>query len=131
MKKIASSRTRLNLIGIVILLLGLSSAVLIYWRAENQAANVLGYDEGNGTYYPIMPDDSKKYVRGLELYGGKANVLADELRRWLEGLWHGQTLAFTIAFITIIISLPVFYIANHTPDTETHSSDETDTTTRK
>jgi hypothetical protein len=62
-----------------------------------------------------MPEDSKKYLRDLQLYGGKANVLMDEFRRWFVGLWHGKSLAFTIACISIFVSFGVFYAANHLP----------------
>jgi hypothetical protein len=48
----------------------------------------------------------------LELYGGKANVLADELRRWFIGLWHGKSLALTLACIAIIASSGFFYAAH-------------------
>ena len=103
----------LNLISIIILLVGLGSAVLIYQTTENESNNVLGYEGGGGSYYPIMPEDSKKYLRDLERYGGKANVLADELRRWFVGLWHGKPLAFLVACITILISFGVVSVANH------------------
>ena len=73
--------TCLNLISAIILLVGLGSAMLIYRTAENNSYGALGYEEGGGTVYPIMPEDSKKYLRDLELYGGKANVIMDELRR--------------------------------------------------
>jgi len=43
--------------------------------------------------YPMMPEDSKMYQRDLELYGGKAAVLADEFWRWFVTLWHGTRLA--------------------------------------
>jgi hypothetical protein len=113
--KISDRRIYLNLIGAVILLGGLGSAILIYLTAENGSNNILGYVEGNGSPYPVTPEDSKKYLRDLELYGGKANVLADEFRRWFVGLWHGKSLAFTVACITILISFGVFYSAHHTP----------------
>jgi len=75
----------------------------------------LGYEEGGESVYPVRPEDSKKYLRDLELYGGKANVLATEFRLWLVGLWQGKSLAFTVAFITILISLVFFYAANYPP----------------
>ncbi len=106
-------RTCLNLIGAIILLVGLGSAILIYRTAENESRDVLGYEQGNGSVYPVNPGDSKKYLRDMELYGGKANVLLDELRRWFVGLWHGESLAFTIGCITIFISVGIFYAANH------------------
>lgn len=113
--KIADRHTCLNLIGAIILLVGLGSAILIYRTAENGSNGVLGYTEGDGSVYPIRPEDSKKYLRDLELYGGKANVLADEFRRWFIGLWHGESLAFTVACITIFISLGFFYAGRHLP----------------
>ena len=105
----------LNLISAIILLVGLGSAILIFKTAENTPYGALGYEEGDGSVYPIMPEDSKKYLRDLELYGGKANVLMDELRRGFVGLWHGRSLAFTVACITIFTSFGVFYAANHLP----------------
>jgi hypothetical protein len=51
----------------------------------------------------------------MQLYGGKAGVLADEFRRWFVGLWQGKSLAYTVAFITIFMSFLVFYFANHLP----------------
>ncbi len=105
--------TCLNLISVIILVAGLGSAILIYRTAEDTPYGVLGYEEGGGTVYPIMPEDSKQYLRGLELYGGKANVIMDRVRRGFIGLWHGKSLAFTVACITIFTSFGVFYAANY------------------
>jgi hypothetical protein len=113
--KTAYLHTCLNLISAIILLVGLGSAMLIYRTAENNSFGALGYEEGGGTVYPIMPEDSKKYLRDLDLYGGKANVIMDELRRGFIGLWHGKSLAFPVACITIFISFGVYYAANHLP----------------
>ncbi len=105
----------LNLISAIILLGGLGSALLIYQTAEDNPYGAVGYEEGGGTVYPIMPEDSKKYLRDLELYGGKANVIMDELRRGFMGLWHGKSLAYMVACISIFISFGVYYAANHLP----------------
>ena len=101
--KTINLQKRLNLIAAIILLVGLGSAALIYLTAGDVPDNVL--DNQN----------SKMYLHDLELYGGKANVLADELRSWFVGLWHGESLAFTIACITIVISFVFFYVAKHLP----------------
>ncbi len=103
--KSANRKNRLYLIAAFTLLLGLSGAVLIYMAAGNEPSDVLGYESVGGHVYPIMPEDSKMYRHDLELYGGKANVLADDLRRWFDGLWHGKSLAFTVACFSILISL--------------------------
>jgi len=113
--KVSDLRPFLNLISAMILLGGMVSAILIYWTAGNNSSGVLGYEEEGGTVYPILPDDSKKYLRDLELYGGKANVLMDELRRGFVGLWYGKSLAITVACLTIFVSFGVFYAANHLP----------------
>ncbi len=106
----------LHLLSVITLVVGLGSALLIYRAAENDFNNVLGYREEGGSVYPIMPGDSKKYLRDIELYGGKANVIADEFRRWFVGLWHGRSLAYTVACITIAVSFGTFYVASfHLP----------------
>ena len=112
-RKITNLQSRLYLITAIILLAGLGSSVLIYLTAENDSGSVLGYEIAGGNAYPIKPEDSKKYIHDLELYGGKENVLANELMRWFVGLWHGKSLAFTVACITIFISFGVFFVARH------------------
>ncbi len=107
-------RTTLHLMGAAILVAGLSLALVIYLRAGNEAGQMLGYEGGDGTVYPIRPEDSKQYLRDLELYGGKANVLADEFRRWLGGLWQGKSLAYLVAGVTILVSAG-FVLAGKAP----------------
>ena len=113
--KITNRRTCLNLISAIILLFGLGSAIFIYLTADTVLDSVLGYEVAGGDVYPVTPDNSKMYARDLELYGGKAAVLANEFRYWFVGLWHGRSLAFTIASLTIFISFGVFFVANHLP----------------
>jgi hypothetical protein len=79
---------RLRLVSAAILIVGLVSAIVIYYGAVQAPADPLG-----------DPEDSKKYLHDMELYGGKANLLATEARDWLHGLWHGRRLAFTVAVL--------------------------------
>ena len=113
--KIKNLQKRLYLITAAILLVGLGSAVLIYLTAGNYSESVLGYEIVGGSVYPTTPEGSKKYIHDLELYGGKANVLADEFMRWFAGLWRGKSLAFTVAFITVFVSFGFFLVASHVP----------------
>ena len=127
MKPGITGKTRLYLIAAVILVIGLGGAVPIYLAADNNPDRVLGYEIIGGKAYPIMPEDSKVYMHDLELYGGKANVLAAEFLSWFGGLWRGKSLAFTVAFLTIIVSFGFFIVANHLPSgTEPGATDEND-----
>ena len=84
------------------LTLGLGLAVLHYMTAASPSPYPLGYD----------PFTSKKYVRELERYGGKLNLLAVEFRHWLASLWRGKALAYTIAVLTLILSSLLWFIAS-------------------
>ena len=88
-------RKRLYLLTVVVLLAGLGSSIFIYMAAGNYSESVLVHD--------------------LELYGGKANVLADEFISWFTGLWHGKSLALTVASITVLVSFVFFVAAGHLP----------------
>ena len=100
-RKITNLQTRLYLFSAIILLVGLGGAVLIYVTADSDLDNILEFK------------DSKLYMHDLELYGGKANVLASEVMRWFVGLWRGKSLAFTVAGITSFVSFGVFLAAEH------------------
>jgi hypothetical protein len=114
-RKIAALRESLILIGAIIMLLGLGSAILIYQSSENDSDSVLGYEIINGSAYPIRPEDSRMYRRDLGLYGGTAALVVDDFSRWFVGLWHGKSLAFTVAGISIFISLGFFFAASRLP----------------
>ena len=99
--KILNHRTWLNLIGTIILLVGLGSSGLIYQKA------------GNDPYGPLDFENSKLYRHNLEVYGGKFSVIMDDFRRWFLGLWQGKSLELIIAGTTILIAFGFFYAANH------------------
>lgn len=88
-----------------ILALGFAAAVVIFLTAEPPPANPLGYD----------PLDTKKYLHDLEIYGGKANVIAAEFRDWFDGLWHGKNLAFTVAALTVMAAFAFRFFATPLP----------------
>jgi hypothetical protein len=100
-----NGQRRLYLIAAAILLAGLGSAVLIYLTAGNAPGNPLGMD----------PEDSRKYLHDLELYGGKMNLLVSEFMQWFGGLWQGRPLAFTVGGITLGISAGVMLFAHDLP----------------
>ena len=84
----------------LLLLLGLGSAVVIYFVARPAEANPLGD--------PLM---NKKYVRELRVWGGKSNVMAAEFMDWFRARWQGQELATTVAVLTVAATLAFRFVA--------------------
>jgi hypothetical protein len=84
----------LRWLAYAIVIIGLGSAVFLYATDSPPPQHPLGYD----------PFASKKYVRDLERYGGKINVLMVEFRQWCASLWRGKHLAYTIACLTVLLA---------------------------
>jgi hypothetical protein len=97
-EKTRTLQRRLYLAAALFLLAGLGSAVAIYLNAGDTADT-------------DMVDaflQSKTFRHEVEAYGGKASVVADELARWFDSLWHGQTLAFTVAALAVLAAGGIF-----------------------
>ena len=92
----------LRLTAGVILLIGFASAAGIYAASTGE---VQGY----------QPEETKQYLRTLELYGGKANVMATELREWVGSLWHGRRLAYTVGCASVLLA-GAFWLARAASD---------------
>jgi hypothetical protein len=97
----ANLQSRLRIISAAILLAGLLISSAIYLTAPEESDDM--------TIYGL--EHSKAYRHDLELYGGKANVLISEFMEWFQGLWHGKSLAYTIAVIAIVTSVMLCYVA--------------------
>lgn len=110
-RKIADTQAVLNFISVGVLLVGLSISVFIYLTAQNPPENTLSEFEG-----------SKRYIHDLELFGGTLNVIMSQFIQWFEGLWHGKTLAFSVAVISIFISF-CFFFAGQLSDPNLNSDD--------
>ena len=94
---------RVRLMTRAILVAGFAAAAAIY------AVNAL---PGSGAY---ELERTKLYRHDLEVYGGRANVLADDFREWFAGLWHGRNLAFTVAVLTVLAALAYRFVATTPP----------------
>ncbi len=90
---IRSAQEGRNTVFAALLVSGLLVSCFLYVRATRPGAD----DEERA-------DDSKQYLRQMEVYGGAANVLASELREWFIGLWSGRSLAFTVAFLSLLVA---------------------------
>ncbi len=66
----------------------------------------------------VSNPDTKRNVYQMEVLGGKANILATEIREWVGSLWHGRRLAYTLACVSVGSSLVCLLLAhrlNHSP----------------
>ena len=79
--------------AVAVLIVGLIIAVAIYVSAGSTDDTIT---------YEI--EHSKQYQRTLELYGGKANVIAVEITQWFDSLWHGTRLAYTVACASVLVA---------------------------
>ena len=95
-----------RILAIVVLIAGLGGSGLIYLTAAEDDS---GGDSGYSSV--LNPGGSKLYVHNMRVFGGMANVYADEFIRWFDGLWHGKSLAVTAACITVFVSAAWFYMA--------------------
>jgi hypothetical protein len=101
----AQLKKRLNLSAAIVLAAGGAVSAAIYLTAATREENRLVSEFQN----------SKVYRRELEVYGGKLSVLMDELGRWFTSLWQGENLAFTIAAISVVTALLLFWLARNIP----------------
>lgn len=112
-------RKRFTIIGVLVLAVGLGISVLVYATAREDE-DAVGYDVAGERSYAVSPLSSKKYVHDLERFGGKSAVLADAFNRWFDGLWHGESLAYTIAFFTALTA-GGFFLAARSAGADAHA----------
>ncbi|HVO49446.1 MAG TPA: hypothetical protein VMV60_00440 [Thermoanaerobaculia bacterium] len=94
---------RVRLVKRLILACGLAGAVVIW------IVNAPPPDAG------LDLENSKAYLREMEVVGGTANLLASEFRSWFAGLWHGRTLAYTVAVLTFLAAFVYDFFATPLP----------------
>jgi hypothetical protein len=116
---------RLILCSVLVAVVGLSSALLIYLTASedtdrDQNVQIVVVD---GKTYRIPLASTKMYRRDLQRFGGGAAVLADDLDRWFAGLWHGRSLAVTLAWITAFVSCGLFLLSRQIPSDQNPGDD--------
>jgi hypothetical protein len=100
-------KARLYLSCVLVLVIGLSISALVYVIAVDDAET--------GHVFYDDPHLSKKYVRELQRYGGRAAVMIDEIDRWFASLWRGKALGVTLAWISVVVALALFLFARWLP----------------
>jgi predicted NBD/HSP70 family sugar kinase len=96
-----SPMTRCRIITSAILLVGLVNSLVIYLTATDA---------------PLDPfaefEKSKKFAYELERMGGKAAILANDFNTWFAGLWQGESLAYTVAVVTVVVAAGYYFVAS-------------------
>ena len=93
---------RFRLISYIIFSVGILISAVVYVTASPPMEKPFGYD----------PLNTKVFLRQLELFGGRSNIMAAELMEWFVGLWQGKNLSYTIACITVIISMILWFMGS-------------------
>jgi hypothetical protein len=115
--RLSRAQVRLYGLGWTVLLLGWAAAAWVYGVAVEPApTDVLGYDLAGGGAYATRAGDSKRYQYDMERFGGKASILAVELRDAAASLWQGRRRAYTLAVLTGLAALGCFALAEILPD---------------
>jgi hypothetical protein len=107
------SRSILNLIGIVILIIGLGSVALIERNARIADANTI--EDSEETHMLLHPEDYGSYVRSAETLGGKWGLILDGFVQWAGDLGHSRGFAITIAAVSLLAATGVFAASNLSP----------------
>lgn len=97
--------TRCYLNTFIILLVGWITALIIYLKAEEIVESPLAEFE-----------KTKRFTNSVERMGGKTALVANDLSKWFSCLWQGETLAYTVIFITIVIAATYYFIASDPSD---------------
>jgi len=97
---------RLRLIGVVVLLLGLTAAGLLYWIRTHT---------GEPTEDELLAGNAKAESRQVEILYGKMGLLTHELS---EDLKQPGTQACLIAVASILVAAGFFYVARLSDDDE-------------
>ena len=104
-------QTRLYASALAVLIAGLCGAVAVWLTAGDDPGPAASqFVVVDGKTYPIAPGESKRYIRDVQRFGGKAGVLFDEFDRWFAGLWRGRSLAVTMGWIAVFLSVGLFLL---------------------
>lgn len=96
------AQVRLYVAGVFVLVASLIAAIIIYLAAPPQDLAALQYGA----------TDDPRYQAELMRIGGQANVLMTQFHDWFVGLWHGTTLAYTVAILGIVAAAACFLLGH-------------------
>jgi len=106
----AMYRSRLRLIGLILLVLGLATAEGIYWFGE-KAAEKTGTQQSEELANSIQLENQRKADREIELGFGKVYVMVIQAEDWWAALPAYKQVAFLLAAATVVAAVSCFLLA--------------------
>jgi len=97
-----SRRALLNYVGLFILIAGMGTAEVIYWRSLHQEAGD----------FVDSPYDSRVFEQTMERTVGVFGLLMDEWSRGVAKLEEPKPLAITIAVVSMMAAGGCFFVAS-------------------
>jgi len=100
--------TILNMVGLIVLFIGIGSAGLFYRSGQKPPA--LENTTGEWKDDSLALTESKTATRNIELFGGKLEVL---MVQWQERLQRPTSIAIITGAVSVLIALSCFLVARH------------------
>ena len=109
----SSSRHRklFHTLGVLVFVVGVGIAGVVDWNGHHRTGSHQGTSAADGSWQDgsLSLQDSKKSSHDIELYSGKAGMLAVRLRDWAG---QPESLAIIIATISTLTALACFFVAD-------------------
>jgi hypothetical protein len=102
------NRSRVSLIGLIVLVVGLASAEGIYWFGLRADADKATRDALTNA---IQLESQRKTDREIEMGFGKVYLLVIHAEQWWTALPAYQQAALWIIVLTLIVALACFILA--------------------
>jgi hypothetical protein len=103
-------RSRLRLIGLIMLVLGLATAEGIYWFGE-KAAEKAGILQSGELANSIQLENQRKADREIEMGFGKVYVMVIHAEDWWTTLPAYKQVAFVIAAAAVAVATTCFILS--------------------
>lgn len=102
--------SRLRLIGLIMLVLGLGMAEGIYWFGE-KAAEKAGSQQSDDLANSVQLENQRKADQEIEIGFGKVYVMLIHAEEWWAALPGYKQVAFVIAAAAVVVAVTCFILS--------------------
>lgn len=115
-----------RLLGALILIGGLASAVWLYAHAPAAPADSIVIDNDTGLQDGLQPEDFKAYSHDMEAFGGKIWILFAKLQRALAALGQGRPLAVLVGVLSLVVGVTLLRASSPPASPRPNATDQED-----